>query len=176
MKHITTSDDYIFVEDAEGRLIRKRRAFRNIIVIIFFIAIVIGSAFCAISSAFQEKWSGVFASLPFLIFPAITLIYLWRLRKIPKLTFDKNTKTLILQKDGKEERLDFAQIKQLKIRHRPMDDGEGVQYRNHSHYDVIFIAGEMGIIKLATFSGKTDTTSEKAKNLVSMLKNLVNSE
>ena len=172
MKQITVADDFTFYEDSEGRIHRIGKSFRNTAAYVLFISWAIGSLICAGSSAFKRDWGNAFAGIIMLTIPAGVLWYLWKLRKAPKLIFDTPVKTMILQAGGKEERIHFEHIKRFDVGFRSMRNGEGGTYPNHGHYDVTVLAGNMGHIEVATFSGNIKKTVKKADEFVATLEKI----
>ena len=79
IEKIAEADDYVFIEDAEGRIRRKRKSFRNVLAIVIFSSMAIGISIFVVSSATQRDWGNLLLGLGILTIPVYVLWYLWKL-------------------------------------------------------------------------------------------------
>lgn len=173
IEKIAEADDYVFIEDAEGRICRKRKSFRNVLAIVIFSSMAIGMSIFVVSSATRRDWGNLLLGLGILTIPVYVLWYLWKLCKAGKLVFDMPTKTIITQFEGFKERVPFKLVERFTTRFRPMENQEGEDVSNYGHYDVFADTQTKGSIPIATFSGKKKPASRKVEDFVARLEGLV---
>lgn len=173
---VAFSDYFMFVKDKQGRILRKARSFRNTLALVIFAVFSLGSIYGLVFAVKELEWEMIFSCLSSVLFFGGSMVYLWRLRRAPKLTFDASQKTFLYLSDGQEQQLPFDQITGIKVSQRPMTGGSSGEYPNHSHFDLKIRYGTGGSIPIATFSGANKTTSKKAAHLAALLEKLVFSE